>query len=95
MVCLTTNLLGPFLNTLSQIIPQIFIKTAGEILQKVAHFVNTITKSVVELLEQCPPTFGFNIVDFGRMRQPHKIVQYTQTNCRLLPTNCLNVFNHF
>ena len=95
MVCLPQILLGPFLNTLSQIIPQIFIKTAGKILQKVAHFANTIIKSAGKLLEQCPPTFGFDIVDFGRMHQPHKIVQYTQTICRPLPTNCLSVFNHF
>ena len=29
------------------------------------------------------------------MRQPHKIVKYTQTIRRLLPTNCLSVFDHF
>ena len=27
-------------------------------------------------------------------RQPHKIVKHTQTICRLLPTNCLSVFDH-
>ena len=26
---------------------------------------------------------------------PQKKVKYTQTICRLLPTNCLNVFDHF
>ena len=29
------------------------------------------------------------------MRQPHKMVQHTQTIRRLLPANCLNVFDHF
>ena len=28
-------------------------------------------------------------------RQPHKTVKHTQTIRRLLPTNCLSVFNHF
>ena len=28
-------------------------------------------------------------------RQPHKLVKHTQTICRLLPTNCLSVFDHF
>ena len=28
-------------------------------------------------------------------RQPHKMVKHTQTICRLLPTNCLSVFDHF
>ena len=28
-------------------------------------------------------------------RQPDKMVNYTQTICRLLPTNCLGVFDHF
>ena len=28
-------------------------------------------------------------------RQPHKMAKHTQTICRLLPTNCLSVFNHF
>ena len=27
--------------------------------------------------------------------QPHKKVKHTQTICRLLPTNCLSVFDHF
>ena len=27
--------------------------------------------------------------------QPHKMVKYTQTIRRLLPTNCLSVFDHF
>ena len=27
--------------------------------------------------------------------QPHKMVKHTQTIRRLLPTNCLNVFDHF
>ena len=27
--------------------------------------------------------------------QPHKLVKHTQTNCRLLPTNCLSAFGHF
>ena len=27
--------------------------------------------------------------------QPHKIGKHTQTICRLLPTNCLIVFDHF
>ena len=29
------------------------------------------------------------------MRQPQKMVKRTQTIRRLLPTNCLSVFNHF
>ena len=28
-------------------------------------------------------------------RQPHKMVKYTQTICRLLLTNCLSVSDHF
>ena len=28
-------------------------------------------------------------------RQPKKMVKHTQTICRLLPTNCLTVFDHF
>ena len=28
-------------------------------------------------------------------RQPHKMVKHTQTIRRLLPTNCLSVFDHF
>ena len=28
-------------------------------------------------------------------RQPCKMVKHTQTICRLLPTNCLSVFDHF
>ena len=28
-------------------------------------------------------------------RQPNKMVKHTQTICRLLPTNCLSVFDHF
>ena len=28
-------------------------------------------------------------------RQPHKMVKHAQTICRLLPTNCLSVFDHF
>ena len=28
-------------------------------------------------------------------RQPHKMVQHAQTIHRLLPTNCLSVFDHF
>ena len=28
-------------------------------------------------------------------RQPHKMVKRTQTFRRLLPTNCLSVFDHF
>ena len=28
-------------------------------------------------------------------RQPNKLVKHTQTIHRLLPTNCLNVFDHF
>ena len=28
-------------------------------------------------------------------RQLHKMVKHTQTICRLLPTNCLSVFDHF
>ena len=27
--------------------------------------------------------------------QPHRMVKHTQTICRLLPTNCLSVFEHF
>ena len=27
--------------------------------------------------------------------QPLKIVKHTQTICRLLPKNCLSVFDHF
>ena len=27
--------------------------------------------------------------------QPHKMVKHTQTIRRLLPTNCLSVFDHF
>ena len=27
--------------------------------------------------------------------QPYKMVKHIQTNRRLLPTNCLSVFNHF
>ena len=27
-------------------------------------------------------------------RQPHKMVKHTQTIRRLLPTNCLSVFDH-
>ena len=29
------------------------------------------------------------------MRQPHKMVNHTQTICRWQPTNCLSVFDHF
>ena len=29
------------------------------------------------------------------MRQAHKMVKHTQTIRRLLPTNCLSVFDHF
>ena len=29
------------------------------------------------------------------MCQPHKMVKHTETICRLLPTNCLTVFDHF
>ena len=29
------------------------------------------------------------------MRQPYKMVKHTQTICRLLPTKCLSVFDHF
>ena len=29
------------------------------------------------------------------MRQRHKMVKHTQTIRRLLPMNCLSVFNHF
>ena len=28
-------------------------------------------------------------------RQPHKMVKHTQAICRLLPMNCLSVFDHF
>ena len=28
-------------------------------------------------------------------RQPYKMVKHTQKICRLLPTNCLSVFDHF
>ena len=28
-------------------------------------------------------------------RQPNKMVKHTQLICRLLPTNCLSVFEHF
>ena len=28
-------------------------------------------------------------------RQPNKMAKHTQAICRLLPTNCLNVFDHF
>ena len=28
-------------------------------------------------------------------RQPHKMVKYAETIYRLLPTNCLNVLDHF
>ena len=27
--------------------------------------------------------------------QPHKMVKHTQTSRRVLPTNCLSVFDHF
>ena len=29
------------------------------------------------------------------MREPHKLVKHTQIICRLLPTNCLSVFDQF
>ena len=31
----------------------------------------------------------------SKKRQPHKMVKQTQTVRRLLPTNCLSVFDHF
>ena len=40
--------------------------------------------------------FVFNLVaTLPFKRQPHKIVKHTQTIRRLLPTNCLSVFDHF
>ena len=35
------------------------------------------------------------ICNFNSKRQPHKIVQHSQTIRRLLPSNCLSVFDHF
>ena len=34
-------------------------------------------------------------VSFTFKRQPNKMVKHTQTKHRLLPTNCLRVFDHF
>ena len=38
---------------------------------------------------------GFCVCSEPFRRQPRKMVKHTQTICRLLPTNYLNVFNRF
>ena len=36
-----------------------------------------------------------NVADTTFKPQPYKMVKHTQTIRRLLPANCLNVFDHF
>ena len=41
-------------------------------------------------------TFFLPVVSINPFkRQPHKMFKHTQTIRRLLPTNCLSVFDHF
>ena len=37
---------------------------------------------------------GF-VAEVTFQHQPHRVVKYAQTICRMLPTNCLSVFDHF
>ena len=36
-----------------------------------------------------------NFFRFNPQRRPHKMLKHTQSICRLLPTNCLSVFDDF
>ena len=44
----------------------------------------------------CLVSFSFLFWSLNTVRaNPHKIVKHTQAICRLLPTNCFTVFDHF